>query len=67
MLKNVARGFPGGSVVKISPANAADMGSMPGLGRFPHAAEQLSPCTTTIAPALQRPGAITTEPLCRNY
>ena len=26
-------GFPGGSVVKNSPANAGDMGSVPGLGR----------------------------------
>ena len=28
-------GFPGGSVVKNLPANAADMGSIPGLGRSP--------------------------------
>ena len=26
-------GFPGGSVVKNAPANAGDMGSIPGLGR----------------------------------
>ena len=26
-------GFPGGAVVKNLPANAADMGSSPGLGR----------------------------------
>ena len=26
-------GFPGGSVVKNPPANAGDMGSIPGLGR----------------------------------
>ena len=26
-------GFPGGSVVKNQPANAGDMGSVPGLGR----------------------------------
>ena len=29
------RGFPGGSVVKNPPANAGDMGSIPGLGRSP--------------------------------
>ena len=29
------QGFPGGSVVKNSPANAGDMGSIPGLGRSP--------------------------------
>ena len=31
-------GFPGGSVVKNSPANAGDardVGSVPGFGRFP--------------------------------
>ena len=27
-------GFPGGSVVKKLPANAGDVGSIPGLGRF---------------------------------
>ena len=26
--------FPGGPVVKNLPANAGDMGSIPGLGRF---------------------------------
>ena len=46
------RDFPGGAVVKNLPANAGDTGSRPGLGRFPHAAEQLSPCTTTTEPAL---------------
>ena len=47
--------FPGGTVVKNPPANEGDMGSSPGPGRFPHAAEQLSPCATT------------TEPVCHNY
>ena len=28
-------GFPGGSVVKNSPANAGDVGWIPGLGRSP--------------------------------
>ena len=28
-------GFPGGRVVKNLPANAGDMGSIPGLGRSP--------------------------------
>ena len=28
-------GFPGGSVVKNPPANAGDMGSIPGLGISP--------------------------------
>ena len=39
--KRVFRGFPGGAVVENLPANAGDTGSSPGLGRFPHAAEQL--------------------------
>ena len=34
-------GFPGGAVVENLPANAGDMGSSPGLGRIPHATEQL--------------------------
>ena len=28
-------GFPGASIVKNLPANAADIGSIPGLGRAP--------------------------------
>ena len=28
-------GFPGGSLVKNRPANAGDVGSIPGLGRAP--------------------------------
>ena len=28
-------GFPGGSIIKILPANAGDAGSIPGLGRSP--------------------------------
>ena len=28
-------GFPGGSIIKILPANAGDAGSIPGLGRTP--------------------------------
>ena len=45
-------GFPGGTVVENLPANSGDTGSSPGLGRFLHAAEQLSPCATTTEPAL---------------
>ena len=29
------KGFPGGSVVKNSPASAIDLGLIPGLGRSP--------------------------------
>ena len=32
-MKSGPRGFPGGAVVKNLPANAGDMGLIPGLGR----------------------------------
>ena len=42
------------------PTNLGDMGSIPGLARFPHAAKQLSPhATTTELCAL--------EPVSHNY
>ena len=44
--------FPGGAVVKNPPASAGDMGLSPGLGRLPHATEQLSQWATTTEPAL---------------
>ena len=48
--------FPGGAVVKNPLANAGDMGLIhPWSRKIPHAAEQLSPCSTA------------TEPMCRNY
>ena len=34
--------------------------------RIPRVLEQLSPCTTTIEPALQSPGVTTTEPTPHN-
>ena len=41
--------FPAGSEVKNPPAKAGDMGSISvRLRKIPHAAEQLSLCTTTI-------------------
>ena len=59
--KRVEEGFPGGSVVKNPPANAGDVVQSL-IGKNPHAKEQLSPCTTTVQPVLQSPGAATTEP-----
>ena len=44
--------LPGGTVVKNPPANAGDTGSIPGLGKIPHATEQLNPCATTTEPVL---------------
>ena len=40
--------FPGGPVVKTLPANAEDMGSIPGSEtKIPHAEEQLNLCSPT--------------------
>ena len=47
--------FPGGAVVENLPANAGDTDSSPGLGRFPHAAEQLGPWATTTELARLEP------------
>ena len=42
------RDFPGISVIKNQPANAGDMGLIPGqVTKIPHAMGQLSPHTTT--------------------
>ena len=50
------RDFSGGPVVKNPPANAGEVGLIPGLGRFPHTSEQQSPFTY-----LQGPHKATTE------
>ena len=47
------RGFLGGSVVESSPVSARDAGSI--SRKIPHAAEQLSPRTTTNEPELSAP------------
>ena len=44
-------GFPGGSVVKNLPANARDMGSVLGLGRF-HMPQSIQACAPTSEPLL---------------
>jgi len=41
------KGFPGGSVVKNLPANAGDLGSIPGLGRSP--GEQVATHSSILA------------------
>ena len=54
-------------MVKNLPASAGDMGSSPCQGRFPHAAEQLSPCATTTEarmPELLKPMRL--EPVLHN-
>ena len=49
------RGFPGGPVVKSLPANAGDMGLIPGQGRFQMPWEQLGSCALATEPTLQSP------------
>ena len=34
-ITHINKGFPNGSEVKNLPANAGDVGSIPGLGRYP--------------------------------
>ena len=54
--------FPGGPAVKNPPANAEDTSPIlgPWFGKISHAAEQLSPCTTTTeACVLSSPGTAT--------
>ena len=66
--KSAAGGFPGGAVVKNPPANAGDMGSSPGPGRFhmprsneARAPQLLSLRSTACEPQLLSPQATTTE------
>ena len=72
VLKFTQRDFPGGPVVKNPPFSAEDAVSIPGWGtKFPRAAGQLNPRTTTTeltcpgtrAPQLERenPHATTRE------
>ena len=68
LLKIKSSDFPGGAVVKNPPANAGDMGSIPGPGRshmlrsnYAHAPQLLSLCSRARAPQLLSPCAATTE------
>ena len=61
-------GFPGGTMVKNPPANAGDMGLIPGLGRshmlqsnWTHAPQLLSLRSRAHEPQLLSPRATTTE------
>ena len=56
-------GLPGGPVVKNSPSNAGDMGSISHQGtKIPHAMRQLRPCATTReAVPQQRPSTARKE------
>ena len=52
------RGFPGGSVVKNPPANAEDMGSIPGLGRFAKEMATHSSILVWEMPWTEKPGRL---------
>ena len=53
--RNPVAGFPGGSVVKNPPADAGDMGLIPGLGG------------SHMLRRNESPRATTTEPTCCDY
>ena len=70
-----SRNFPGGLVVKNPHSSAGDMGLIPDLGTgIPHAAEKLSPRTTTTelscsgacSPQLEKPTHHHKEHTCHN-
>ena len=51
--------FPGGSDSKASICNAGDLGSIPGLGRFPE--KEMAPHSSTLAwkiPWMEEPGRL---------
>ena len=50
-VKVEVEGFPGGAVVE-SASQCRGHWFEPWSGKIPHAAEQLSPCTTTTEPVL---------------
>ena len=55
-------GFPGGTVVKNSPANARDIGSIPGWGRSPE--EEMATHSSILAwkiPWTEEPGGLQSD------
>ena len=55
--------FPGGSVLKNSPAEAGNEGSSPGPGRCHVPGGQLSPCATAPEARAPRSPAVQERPL----
>ena len=71
-IKKSAKGFPGGSVVKNPPANAGDMGWIPGVGKshmpqsdYTHGLQLLSLCSRAWEPQQEKPLQWETCPLQR--
>ena len=52
---------------KESACQCRGHGFKPWSGKIPHAAEQLSPCATTLSLRSRVPRATTAEPACHNY
>ena len=65
ILKHTHRAFPAGAVVKNPPANAGDVGSIPGPGtsHMPRATKPVhhNYCSRALEPQLLSPRATTTE------
>ena len=59
--------FPGGPVVKNRPANAGDVGLIPGPRRAHQLQSSKAPWATTIEPVPWSPWATTTETIYHNY
>ena len=51
---SLRKGFPGGSVVKTLPANAEDVGLIPGLGRSPGEGNGNAPQYSCLVNSLDR-------------
>ena len=66
----ILKGLPGTSLVAqwlriLLPMQGTQVRAL--VRKISHAAEQLSPCTTTTEPELWSPRATTTEPACHSY
>ena len=60
-IRKTKQGLPWRLSGKESACQCRRHGFDPWSGRIPHAAEQLSPCTTATEPVVYSPGAVTTE------
>ena len=60
-------GLPWWLSVKESACQHRGHGFNPWPGKIPHAAEQLSPSTTSTEPVLESPGATTVETMHRSH
>ena len=66
-LLQIKEDFPSSSVDRNLLANAGEHSFEPLSRKIPHAAEQVSPCTTTTEPGLQSRRTAATEPECYQY